>query len=60
MRANPARITEVKPNMELLAGGLPIFAKGKMIGAIGVSGAPSLVDESCAKAGLAEIANHLK
>jgi uncharacterized protein GlcG (DUF336 family) len=60
MRANPARIGEVKPNMELLAGGLPIFAKGMMIGAIGVSGGPSLVDETCAKAGLAKITRQLK
>jgi len=60
MRANPERIIEVKPNMELLAGGIPIFAKGKMIGAIGVSGAPSLVDETCAKAGLAKIAKNLR
>jgi uncharacterized protein GlcG (DUF336 family) len=60
MRADPSRIVEVKPNMELLAGGLPIFAKGKMIGAIGVSGGPSLVDEVCAKAGLAKIAAKLK
>jgi len=60
MRANPERIGEVKPNMELLAGGLPIFSKGKLIGAIGVSGAPSVVDESCAQAGLAAIARRLK
>lgn len=60
MRADPSRIVEVKPNMELLAGGLPIFAKGKLIGAIGVSGGPSLVDEICAKAGLSKIAGKLK
>lgn len=59
IRANPERLSEVKSNMEMLAGGLPIFVKGEMVAAIGVSGAPSLIDESCAKDGLAAIADEL-
>ena len=43
------------------AGGLPVMAGGKMIGAIGVGGAPGGdKDEACAKAGLAKIADRLK
>ncbi len=43
------------------AGGLPIMMGGKMVGAIGVGGAPGGdKDEVCAKAGLAKIADRLK
>ena len=49
-----ATLARVKPNMTLLAGALPLFADGKLIGAIGVSGAPaSDRDEVCAVAGVA-------
>jgi uncharacterized protein GlcG (DUF336 family) len=42
------------------AGGLPISAKGELIGAIGVGGAPGGdKDEVCAKAALAKIADRL-
>ena len=34
------------------AGGLPIFADGKVIGGVGVSGVTADQDEQCAKAGL--------
>lgn len=43
------------------AGGLPIFAGGKLVGAIGVSGAePSEKDEACAVEGLKAIQDRLK
>ena len=43
-------------NLLAFAGGLPIHAQGRLIGAIGVSGAePSAVDERCAVAGVAAI-----
>ncbi|AOU98727.1 adenosylcobalamin biosynthesis, GlcG-related protein [Acidihalobacter yilgarnensis] len=41
------------PRMAMFAGGLPIHAGGTLVGAIGVSGAPSgETDQACAKAGI--------
>jgi len=41
------------PNFVILAGGLPIVSGGRVVGAIGVSGAPSDdIDKTCAQAGL--------
>lgn len=41
------------PRMAMFAGGLPIHAGGTLVGAIGVSGAPSGdTDAACAKAGV--------
>lgn len=49
-----ATLARVKPSMTLLAGALPLFSDGKLIGAIGVSGAPGGdSDEVCAAAGAA-------
>lgn len=43
------------------AGGIPINIGGSILGGIGVSGAPSgLVDEKCAKAGLAAVSEDLE
>lgn len=43
------------------AGGLPITAAGEMVGAVGVSGAPSgKTDEACAQAGIDAIAADLE
>lgn len=44
----------------LLGGGVPIKAGEEIIGAVGVSGAPSGRDEPCAKAGIDRVADHLK
>ena len=44
----------------IVGGGVPIQAKGEVIGAIGVAGAPGSVhDEECAEAGIAAIAAEL-
>ncbi|MFL9610714.1 GlcG/HbpS family heme-binding protein [Methylobacillus sp. Pita2] len=43
------------PNILPLQGGLPIILDGKIVGAIGVSGATSQQDEQAAAAGLAAI-----
>ena len=53
LRANDyATLARVKPNMTLLAGAIPLYSDGKLIGAIGVSGAPGGErDEVCAAAG---------
>jgi uncharacterized protein GlcG (DUF336 family) len=50
-RTNPG-FTSI-PNFVILAGGLPISSAGKVVGAIGVSGATSDdIDKTCAQAGL--------
>lgn len=49
-----ATLARIKPNMTVLAGSIPLFADGKLIGAIAVSGAPGGErDEVCAAAGAA-------
>lgn len=49
------------PNTTVLAGGLQIKVRDKVVGAISVSGAPGgEKDVACAEAGLAKIANKLK
>lgn len=48
------------PNMIVWAGGLPVKAGGKLVGAVSVSGAPGGdKDAACAEAGLAKIAGKL-
>jgi len=48
-------------NLISWAGGLPVKAGGKVVGAMSVSGAPGgEKDEACVNAGLAKIANRLK
>ncbi len=62
--ADPTLIARVKPNMFVEGGAIPLMAAGKLIGAIGVSGAGGTVigrqDEDCASAGLARISARLK
>jgi uncharacterized protein GlcG (DUF336 family) len=54
-----ALLTRVTPNMFVAGGALPIIVAGRVIGAIGVSGAAGIPighqDEICAAAGLREI-----
>jgi uncharacterized protein GlcG (DUF336 family) len=48
------------PGFIVLGGGLPISSGGKVVGAIGVGGAPSgAIDKTCAQAGIAAIAGSL-
>jgi uncharacterized protein GlcG (DUF336 family) len=55
---NPGLLTV--PGFVLLAGGLPIQSGGQVVGAIGVSGAPSGdLDAGCAQAGIDAIAGSL-
>lgn len=49
---NKAPATATLPNVFASPGGVPIFADGKVIGAVGVSGVTGDQDEQCAKAGL--------
>jgi uncharacterized protein GlcG (DUF336 family) len=49
------------PNVIAVGGGMMIRAKGSLVGAIGVSGAPSGdADDTCAKAGIAAISDALE
>jgi uncharacterized protein GlcG (DUF336 family) len=43
-----------------LGGGMPIQVAGEVIGGVGSSGSSQETDESCAKAGLAKVADQLK
>lgn len=43
------------PRLMMIGGGLPIIADGRVIGAIGVSGASEEQDEICARAALAAL-----
>lgn len=49
---NKAPATATLPHVVASPGGVPIFADGKVIGGVGVSGVTGDQDEQCAKAGL--------
>jgi len=49
---NKGPATATLPNVMASPGGVPIFADGKVIGGVGVSGVTGDQDEQCAKAGL--------
>ena len=49
-KASPA--TATLPGVFASPGGVPIFADGRIIGAVGVSGVTGDQDEQCAKAGI--------
>ena len=53
-------MTQVKPNMSLLPGGIPIMKGDVLLGAISTSGAAAYEEEKCAKAGLDRIQARLK
>lgn len=58
--ANPAVAALIKPNMTTIAGAVPLQAGGEVVGAIGVSGAPSgTIDEQCAMIGASQIQSRL-
>lgn len=66
VEAGKAPLSKVTPAMFVAGGGVPIFANGKLVGALGVSGAAGsgpyvgFEDEQCAKAGLASVAARKK
>jgi uncharacterized protein GlcG (DUF336 family) len=47
----PARLGSSKPRSTPIEGGFPLLLDGKIVGAIGVSGANADEDALCAKAG---------
>lgn len=58
--ADPASAKLVTPKMATMAGAVPLMSGGKIIGAIGASGASSGQDEKCAIAGANKIKAQLK
>ena len=58
--ADPAAAKLVTPKMATMAGAVPLISGGKVIGAIGASGASSQQDEKCAMAGAEKIKASLK
>jgi len=58
--ADPTLMAQVKPNMSLLPGGIPIMKGDVLLGAISASGAAAYEEEKCAKAGLQKIQSRLK
>ena len=61
LRDHDAEATaKLTPAMVVLPGGVPLFASGRPIGAIAVSGATAQQDERCASAGAAKIEVRLK
>ena len=50
-----------QPHLIMSAGGLPIHVGGALVGAVGVSGAPSgVTDEECAQAGINTVQDDLE
>jgi uncharacterized protein GlcG (DUF336 family)/mannose-6-phosphate isomerase-like protein (cupin superfamily) len=59
LRADPSLIAKVQPNMMVNAGGVPLFAGDRLLGAIGVSGTGAQQEEACARAGADKIQSRL-
>ncbi len=55
IEADSSVMAQVKPNMSLLPGGMPIMKGDVLVGAIAASGATAYVEEKCAKAGVQKI-----
>jgi uncharacterized protein GlcG (DUF336 family) len=62
VQKNPGAATLVDiPGFLILGGGVPVKAGNEVIGAVGVGGAPGgHLDEQCANAGIAKVADLLK
>jgi uncharacterized protein GlcG (DUF336 family) len=58
--SDPSLLAQIKPNMAVLPGGLPILVGDRVVGAIATSGATGYEEEKCAGAGLEKIKPQLK
>jgi uncharacterized protein GlcG (DUF336 family) len=57
----PSALFAKLPHLLLVGGGVPIKVGNEVVGAIGAAGAPGAdLDDGCAKAGIAKIADRLK
>ncbi len=52
LRAEPALRASVAPNIAVFPGGHPLFAQGRLIGAVAASGGTAAQDDACVGAGL--------
>jgi uncharacterized protein GlcG (DUF336 family) len=59
IEADASLMAQVKPNMVLLPGGMPIMKGEVLVGAIAASGATAYVEEKCARAGIEKIQSRL-
>jgi uncharacterized protein GlcG (DUF336 family) len=59
IEADPSVMSQIKPNMVMLPGGIPIMKGDTLIGAISASGAAAYEEEKCAQAGLEKIQSRL-
>jgi glc operon protein GlcG len=59
-RSGEPSVRNADPQLLPKAGGVPIIVKGKLVGAMGVSGRPAGKDVECVNAGLARIAAAVK
>jgi uncharacterized protein GlcG (DUF336 family) len=57
--ANPALLAQLKPNMSVFPGALPIMIGDQVLGAIGGSGGTIYEEEHCARAGAEKIKSRL-
>lgn len=53
VRDDPAKLASFDPRFTFFGGGVAAFADGRRVGAVGVSGLPSVQDEELARRGLA-------
>jgi len=58
--ADPSLKSQIKPNMALLPGALPLMVGDRVVGAIATSGATGNEEEKCARDGAAKIQSRLK
>jgi len=58
-QGDSAAIAQLKPWMVVFPGAVPLIARGKIIGAVGASGATAQQDETCAAAGVAAVQGKL-
>jgi len=59
--ADPARAAQRDvPGILALGGGVPIYSRGEIIGAVASSGSSQTTDDECAKAGIAKAASLLE
>jgi uncharacterized protein GlcG (DUF336 family) len=59
LASDPALMAQIKPNMSVLPGAIPIVAGDRVIGAIAASGAMAYEEEGCVKIGVARIQSRL-
>jgi hypothetical protein len=57
--ADPSLVQRITPRMAVFGGAVPLIASGRILGAIGASGASSEQDEACATAGANRISSRL-